>query len=70
MLFSHFPELKKAYELKEVYITFNEIASFENAERQLDALLLKFADSQIREYDEFGTMLSNWKQEIVFIRSN
>ena len=65
LLFSHFPELKKAYELKEVYITFNETASFENAERQLDALLLKFADSQIREYDEFYTVLSNWKQEIV-----
>lgn len=65
MLFSHFPELKKAYELKEVYITFNETASFENAERQLDALLLKFADSQIREYDEFYAVLSNWKQEIV-----
>lgn len=65
LLFNHFPELKKAYELKEEYITFNETASFENAEPKLDALLLKFADSQIREYDEFYTVLSNWKQEII-----
>lgn len=43
----------------------NETASFENADRKLDALILKFADSQIREYDEFCTVLSNWKQEIV-----
>ena len=65
VLFNHFPELKKAYELKEEYIAFNETASFENAERKLDALILKFTDSQIREYDEFCTVLSNWKQEIV-----
>lgn len=65
VLFKHFPELKKAYELKEEYIAFNETASFENADRKLDALILKFADSQIREYDEFCTVLSNWKQEIV-----
>lgn len=65
VLFKHFPELKKAYELKKEYIAFNETASFENADRKLDALILKFADSQIREYDEFCTVLSNWKQEIV-----
>lgn len=65
VLFKHFPELKKAYELKEEYIAFNETASFENADRKLDALILKFTDSQIREYDEFCIVLSNWKQEIV-----
>ena len=42
-----------------------KLLHFENADRKLDALILKFADSQIREYDEFCTVLSNWKQEIV-----
>ena len=28
VLFKHFPELKKAYELKKEYIAFNETASF------------------------------------------
>jgi len=65
-------DLRLAYELKEYYIAFSESASVENAEDRLKEITCRFADSNIREYDEFYTLLTNWKAEIVnsFIEIN
>ena len=65
LLFERFPELKKAYELKENYIHFNETGNIQNAKEQLAELIQKFADSNIKEYDEFYNLLINWNQEII-----
>src|SRR5699024_8164332 len=65
LLFERFPELKKAYELKESYIHFNETSNIQNAKEHLVELIQKFADSNIKEYDEFYNLLINWNQEII-----
>lgn len=65
MMFNHFPELKTAYELKEMYINFNSSCSKENASENLAVLIDKFAASGIKEYIEFYNMLRNWFIEIV-----
>lgn len=72
ILFASFPDLRLAYDLKEYYIAFNESASVEDAEGRLAEITYRFADSNIREYDEFYTLLTNWKAEIVnsFIEIN
>ena len=57
--------MKKAYELKERYIHFNETSSIQNAKEQLAELIQKFADSNIKEYDESYNLLINWNQEII-----
>lgn len=65
LLFKNFPDLKAAYELKEAYIFFNNTANYSNASERLTSLLNAFADSNIKEYDEFYNLLINWFQEIV-----
>lgn len=65
ILFSSFPELKKAYELKEGYIYFNSTSNVRNANDRLIEQIRIFADSNIAEYDEFYNLMINWNQEIV-----
>lgn len=65
MLFTHFPELKKAYELKESYMTFNDTSNTENAKERLADQIKKFADSNVKEYDEFYNLMINWNREII-----
>ena len=48
LLFDYFPELKKAYELKEAYIQFNNTASYETARMELTDIIKLFADSDIK----------------------
>ena len=65
MLFTAFPVLRQAYDLKEYYIAFNESSSLETACDGLSKAINAFADSGIPEYDEFYTLLVNWTEEIV-----
>ena len=65
LAFKNFPDLKKAYELKENYLFFNESANVSNAKERLADQIKAFADSSIKEYDEFYNMLINWNVEII-----
>lgn len=60
ILFARFPELKKAYELKESYIHFNETSSSKDEDEKLADQISVFADSGIEEYIEFYNLLVNW----------
>lgn len=65
LLFNRFPDLKKAYELKESYIHFNETASSKDAAEKLADQIAAFSDCEIEEYVEFYNLLVNWSQEII-----
>lgn len=64
-LLESFPVLSVAYELKEAYITFNESTSLQDAEKNLERMTRLFADCGIPEYDNFYTLLVNWREEII-----
>ena len=65
MIFIAFPDIKKAYELKEDYILFNRTHTLENAESELEKQIEAFKNCDIKEYKAFASMLNNWKKEIV-----
>lgn len=65
LIFETFPVLHTAYELKELYRRFNRIASYEDACKKIDDFRKMFSDSNIRQYDEFVRILTNWRQEII-----
>lgn len=64
-------ELTAAYELKEAYRDFNKHCTYEEAQNKIDELIALFQKENIKEYEEFVTILINWKQEIInlFLRS-
>lgn len=72
MMFSEFPELKTAYELKQYYLRLNSSCTYEQAPAAIDTVINMFADCGIEEYDDFYTLLTNWKTEIInsFIEIN
>ena len=65
ILFERFPDLKKAYYLKESYLLFNETCTLKDAPERLADQIGAFADSGIDEYIEFYNLLINWSQEII-----
>lgn len=65
LLLERFPYLKSAYLLKEKYMDFNDTANVQNASAKLAELIKDYADSGIKEYDEFYNLLINWNKEIV-----
>lgn len=65
ILFDNFPKLEKAYNLKELYISFNATSDIQTAADRFDEIRQYFLDSGINEYDEFITLLRNWKIEII-----
>lgn len=65
ILFDRFPDLKKAYYLKESYLAFNETCTLKDAPERLAEQISAFADSGIEEYIEFYNLLINWSQEII-----
>ena len=70
LILSIHSEIRTAYELKEEYIAFNSSFSYEEAQENIDILIDDFIGADIREYEEFVTLLRNWKAEIInsFIR--
>lgn len=59
-------ELKYAYELKELYMIFNESNSdMEDIAKELDAVIAAYLISDISGFVKIGETLSNWKEEII-----
>ena len=65
LIFNTFPVISVAFELKEFYKRFNRYASYEEACEKFADVRRYFADSGIREYDEFVGILTNWQDEIL-----
>lgn len=65
MIMDAFPVLNTAYNLKEAYRKFNKESTYEDALLSFDAIYEKFRNSGIRQFDEFTSILFNWKDEIL-----
>lgn len=57
-------DLRLAYQLKEKYMDFNRTSSLKEASQELDHLITKFTEADIDEFQEFTTLLINWRNEI------
>lgn len=70
IIFSSFPVLHTAYQLKELYRKFNQITDYDEACRLFPRIKKFFFDSGINEYNEFSGLLERWQNEILnsFIR--
>ena len=59
-------DLYNAYHLKERYFKFDKMnADDKNLSRTLDELIRDFTLSNIHEFNEFTTLLTNWRKEIL-----
>ena len=59
-------ELKLAYELKELYMIFNQSSSdIEDIAKELDAVIAAYMISDISGFVSIGETLSNWREEII-----
>ena len=65
MIFKTFPELSKAYGLKELYRNMNKDCSYDEATNLYDDMLKAFKTSGIRQFNEFTEILINWRDEIL-----
>lgn len=65
MLLSINPQLKRAYELKELYRDFNLTCSFEDASKRLDEIIEIFEEENLYCYQEFVSLLKHWRPEII-----
>ena len=65
MLMKNFPELSKAYKLKEKFRLFVQEASYDKAVETYDEYLNDFKTCGIKEYEEFTNILINWRNEII-----
>ena len=65
MIFKTFPELSKAYSLKELYRNMNKDCSYDEAINVYDDMLKAFKTSGIRQFKEFTEILINWRDEIL-----
>lgn len=65
-------DLEEGYRLKELYINFNKTFTYREAKDYMDTLIDEFKKQNIKEFEEFIELLTNWKDEIVnsFIRYN
>ncbi|WP_405315495.1 ISL3 family transposase [Faecalibacillus faecis] len=57
--------LKEAYELKEQYLIFNSMSTYENARVNLSEIIKDYASSNIEGYRKFSSTLIDWFEEIV-----
>lgn len=58
-------DLLVAYQLKELYVTFNSRSNLQTAETQLISIIDAFKLANITEYHEITKMLKKWKKEII-----
>lgn len=65
MLLNINPQLKRAYELKELYRDFNLNCSFQDASARLDGIIAIFEEADLYCYQEFVSLLKHWKLEII-----
>ena len=70
MMLSINTDLRKAYELKEMYIKCNSEFNYDEALENMDTIINEFALANIFEFEEFVGLLKSWKIEIInsFIR--
>ncbi|MEG0170343.1 MAG: transposase, partial [Anaerorhabdus sp.] len=64
------PELHKAYDLMNRYLSFNDLATENDCRIQLNEIIHEFILADIPEYSEFIALLQTWKEEIInsFVR--
>ncbi|MDO4672334.1 MAG: ISL3 family transposase, partial [Porphyromonadaceae bacterium] len=65
MIFNTFPELERAYQLKEAYRYMNKHCSYEEACERYDRIVCSFKRSGISQYEDFTSILCVWKEEIL-----
>ena len=70
MILSINADLRKAYELKEMYIKCNSEFNYDEALENMDTIINEFALANTFEFEEFVGLLKSWKIEIInsFIR--
>lgn len=59
------PELKAAYNFKDLYSCFNMVSDYENAEHDFLEFMKEVRDCKIPEMIEIIKMLNNWHDEII-----
>jgi transposase len=64
-LFSHYPELKKAWELKESFRTWYRETDRSRAEEGLRLLEREIRNSSLPAFKQLLPMLTNWREEIL-----
>ena len=57
--------LALGYRLKEMYLYFNENATENDCESWFDSIYEAFKEAQLPEYNEFVSILENWRTEIL-----
>lgn len=65
LIFNECTYLKTAFDLKELYMDFNDSAALIDAEEKLNEIIKAFKESGVIEYEEFTNTLIKWKKEIV-----
>lgn len=65
IIFDIHPILKELYELKEEYIKFNRLKSFDQAAETFNDIALKFINHPNKEVRKVGHTLFRWKEEIL-----
>jgi transposase len=65
MIFEISDKLLDAYNLKSIYLHFNDSATSDTCEAWLDSLITKFQSYNISEYQTFVSILINWRSEII-----
>lgn len=65
LILDSFPILAEAYELKEMYRTFNRNATYEDAVERYDDIVNHFKNSNVPQYTEFTNLLVTWRTEIL-----
>lgn len=59
------PELRTAYEFKNLYLCFNMVSDHDNAEHDFHEFMKEVGDCNISEMIEIIKMLNNWHDEII-----
>ena len=65
LILAIYPDLKKAYELKEKYTIFTATSSYDEAKANFDGIYRDYVNAYIPEYFEFITSLSYYRDEII-----
>lgn len=64
-MFSHSNNLEQAYRLKEAFKDFIEENDYEKAKKELNIWIEMARESELKEFKEVITALTNWKKEIL-----
>ena len=65
LILAIYPDLRKAYELKEKYTIFTATSSYDEVKANFDGIYRDYVNAYIPEYFEFITSLSYYRDEII-----